>query len=201
MSKSKSKWTVVKYEKFVGWKVPHALGTDIIEIRSRIGPFLRPGYSVSGRVHVTSFANWPRFHLSNNASTSSSLSAWHRDRWNFNLKFSATLRNLLAFSNWQFRNILMAEELDEALTEVGWTSCRYFNVGANNHQRLKSALWFSIGKIVDEECIRHNVNATPQFIGALTEMVWTQIGISWTPYSSPFLTLLLIPFHHLIMIS
>jgi len=51
-------------------------------------------------------------------------------------------------------------------------------VGANNHQRLKSALWFSIGKIVDEECIRHNVNATPQFIGALTEMVWTQIGIS-----------------------
>ena len=43
-------------------------------------------------------------------------------------------------------------------------------------QRLKSALWFSIGKIVDEESLRLNVNATPQFIGALTEMVWTQIG-------------------------
>lgn len=42
-------------------------------------------------------------------------------------------------------------------------------------ERLKSALWFSIGKIVDEECLRRGVNATPQFIGALTEMVWAQI--------------------------
>lgn len=43
-------------------------------------------------------------------------------------------------------------------------------------QRLKSALWFSIGKIVDEETLRLGVNATPQFIGALTELVWAQIG-------------------------
>ncbi|KAF4256884.1 hypothetical protein KXW98_003769 [Aspergillus fumigatus] len=42
-------------------------------------------------------------------------------------------------------------------------------------ERLKSALWLSIGKIVDEETIKLGVNATPQFIGALTEMVWTQI--------------------------
>lgn len=48
-------------------------------------------------------------------------------------------------------------------------------------QRLKSALWLSIGKIVDEETIKMGVNATPQFIGALTEMVWAQIGMyrSW----------------------
>ena len=51
-------------------------------------------------------------------------------------------------------------------------------------KRLKSALWFSIGKIVDEETLRLGVNATPQFIGALTEMVWAQIGkcvimVSW----------------------
>lgn len=45
-------------------------------------------------------------------------------------------------------------------------------------QRLKEALWFSIGQIVDEESLRWNRNATPQFIGALTELVWTQIGIS-----------------------
>lgn len=44
-------------------------------------------------------------------------------------------------------------------------------------QRLKSALWLSIGKIVDEETIQLGVNATPQFIGALTEMVWAQIGV------------------------
>ncbi|KAH8594610.1 kinetochore component CENP-S-domain-containing protein [Bisporella sp. PMI_857] len=42
-------------------------------------------------------------------------------------------------------------------------------------ERLKAALWFSIGKIVDEESLRLNTNATPQFIGALTEMVWAQI--------------------------
>ncbi|KAL1963114.1 hypothetical protein VTN77DRAFT_8657 [Rasamsonia byssochlamydoides] len=42
-------------------------------------------------------------------------------------------------------------------------------------ERLKSALWLAIGKIVDEETIKLGVNATPQFIGALTEMVWAQI--------------------------
>ncbi|PNY25391.1 Centromere protein S [Tolypocladium capitatum] len=44
-----------------------------------------------------------------------------------------------------------------------------------SEQRLKSALWFAIGQIVDEESMRRNINATPQFIGALTELVWTQI--------------------------
>ncbi|KAG9231878.1 kinetochore component CENP-S-domain-containing protein [Amylocarpus encephaloides] len=42
-------------------------------------------------------------------------------------------------------------------------------------ERLKASLWFSIGKIVDEETLRLNTSATPQFIGALTEMVWAQI--------------------------
>ncbi|KAL4963593.1 uncharacterized protein BDV14DRAFT_201783 [Aspergillus stella-maris] len=43
-------------------------------------------------------------------------------------------------------------------------------------ERLKSALWLSIGKIVDEETMKLGVNATPQFIGALTELVWVQIA-------------------------
>jgi centromere protein S len=43
-------------------------------------------------------------------------------------------------------------------------------------QRLKSALWYRIGKIVDEETLRLGVNATPQFIGSLTELTWAQIG-------------------------
>ncbi|KAI9787085.1 MAG: hypothetical protein M1839_003320 [Geoglossum umbratile] len=42
-------------------------------------------------------------------------------------------------------------------------------------RRLRSALWFSIGKIVDEESLRFDVNATPQFIAALTVLVSTQI--------------------------
>ncbi|KAK4109501.1 hypothetical protein N656DRAFT_738091, partial [Canariomyces notabilis] len=42
-------------------------------------------------------------------------------------------------------------------------------------ERLKEALWFTIGKMVDEESIRRNRNVTPQFIGALTAMVWQQI--------------------------
>lgn len=47
-------------------------------------------------------------------------------------------------------------------------------------QRLKAALWYAVGQIVDEESLRRNRNATPQFIGALTELVWTQIGMSFT---------------------
>jgi len=42
-------------------------------------------------------------------------------------------------------------------------------------ERLKAALWFSIGKMVDQESLQRNRNATPQFIGALTDMVWHQI--------------------------
>ncbi|MCJ1426777.1 hypothetical protein MMC29_004680 [Sticta canariensis] len=42
-------------------------------------------------------------------------------------------------------------------------------------ERLKAALWFAIGKIVDEDTLEIGVNATPQFIGSLTEMVWAQI--------------------------
>lgn len=48
-------------------------------------------------------------------------------------------------------------------------------------QRLKSSLWFNIGKMVDLETINLGVNATPQFIGSLTELVWTQIGTSSLP--------------------
>lgn len=50
--------------------------------------------------------------------------------------------------------------------------------GLRKRQRLKSALWFAVGQIVDEESMRRSINATPQFIGALTELVWTQIGAS-----------------------
>ncbi|GLA24207.1 hypothetical protein AnigIFM63326_011065 [Aspergillus niger] len=37
----------------------------------------------------------------------------------------------------------------------------------------------NLEEIVDEETIKLGVNATPQFIGALTEMVWAQIGPIW----------------------
>ncbi|KAK0719929.1 kinetochore component CENP-S-domain-containing protein [Lasiosphaeris hirsuta] len=42
-------------------------------------------------------------------------------------------------------------------------------------ENLKAALWYAVGKIVDDETLRKNRNATPQFIGALAEMVWQQI--------------------------
>lgn len=32
-----------------------------------------------------------------------------------------------------------------------------------------------IGRAVDTECLHLNTSATPQFIGSLTELVWTQI--------------------------
>ncbi|KAK5993287.1 Centromere protein S [Cladobotryum mycophilum] len=49
------------------------------------------------------------------------------------------------------------------------------STGEDDRERLKSALWYAVGQIVDEESLKRNRNATPQFIGALTEMVWTQI--------------------------
>ncbi|EAT84967.1 hypothetical protein SNOG_07501 [Parastagonospora nodorum SN15] len=48
---------------------------------------------------------------------------------------------------------------------------------AEREERLKSALWYTIGQYIDEECLTSDLNATPQFIGALTELVYTQIGI------------------------
>ncbi|KAF2749060.1 hypothetical protein M011DRAFT_388827, partial [Sporormia fimetaria CBS 119925] len=48
-------------------------------------------------------------------------------------------------------------------------------------QRLKAVLWYAIGQYVDEESIEKNINATPQFIGALTELVWTQIAKTSVP--------------------
>lgn len=42
-------------------------------------------------------------------------------------------------------------------------------------QRLKSALWYSIGTIIDAISLDQDLNATPHFIGALTELVWSQI--------------------------
>ena len=49
-------------------------------------------------------------------------------------------------------------------------------------QRLKSALWYHIGKTVDAEGLNLGVNASPQFIGSLTELVWTQIGEPSYPF-------------------
>jgi centromere protein S len=45
-----------------------------------------------------------------------------------------------------------------------------------HQQRLKSALWYTIGQYIDDECLVSDLNATPQFIGALTELVYTQIA-------------------------
>lgn len=76
----------------------------------------------------------------------------------------------------------MAGEMDDALREVCQVQRPIINILADDlPQRLKASLWFSIGKIVDEESLRLNMNATPQFIGAVTEMVWEQIGSYITP--------------------
>lgn len=50
----------------------------------------------------------------------------------------------------------------------------------DTRERLKAALWFAVGQMVDEESMKKNRNATPQFIGALTEMVWEQIEATAT---------------------
>ena len=78
----------------------------------------------------------------------------------------------------------MADSEEQALEQVQRLPLIILMGLANvSLQRLKSALWFSIGKIVDEETLKLGVNATPQFIGALTEMVWAQIGAIQLPLS------------------
>ncbi|KAL9635169.1 MAG: hypothetical protein Q9164_003635 [Protoblastenia rupestris] len=69
----------------------------------------------------------------------------------------------------------MAETEDQQLEAVSPVIRSVYTLLTFLQKRLKSALWFSIGKIVDEETLKLGVNATPQFIGALTEMVWAQI--------------------------
>lgn len=43
-------------------------------------------------------------------------------------------------------------------------------------ERLKSALWHSLGVHTDHSTLTQNLNATPQFIGALTELVYAHIA-------------------------
>lgn len=45
-----------------------------------------------------------------------------------------------------------------------------------NSKKLKSALWLHIGHLVDRTTLALGKNATPQFIGALTELVWYKIS-------------------------
>lgn len=45
-----------------------------------------------------------------------------------------------------------------------------------NQDPLKPALWASIGSLVDSLLgLQYEANASPQFIGALTELVYAQI--------------------------
>jgi hypothetical protein len=43
-------------------------------------------------------------------------------------------------------------------------------------ERLKAALWYSVGQTIDSVSLSKDINATPHFIGAMSEMLWAQIG-------------------------
>jgi len=46
---------------------------------------------------------------------------------------------------------------------------------AAKEEKLKAALWYSVGQMVDSVALSQNLNATPHFIGGLSELVWAQI--------------------------
>ncbi|OAA67043.1 apoptosis-inducing taf9-like domain protein [Niveomyces insectorum RCEF 264] len=48
-------------------------------------------------------------------------------------------------------------------------------MASQDEQELKAALWSAVSDMVDQESIKQNRNATPQFIGALVDMVWAQL--------------------------
>ncbi|KJX97569.1 apoptosis-inducing TAF9-like domain 1 family protein [Zymoseptoria brevis] len=47
---------------------------------------------------------------------------------------------------------------------------------AINDERQKSALWYAVGKIVDEVTLSQGLNASPHFIGGLSELVAAKIS-------------------------
>ena len=46
-------------------------------------------------------------------------------------------------------------------------------------QRLKTELYDCISKIVDEETLKLDAMATPQFTNALLELAWSHLGMSF----------------------
>jgi hypothetical protein len=46
---------------------------------------------------------------------------------------------------------------------------------ATKEEKLKAALWYSVGQMVDAVALSQDLNATPHFIGGLSELVWAQI--------------------------
>jgi len=46
---------------------------------------------------------------------------------------------------------------------------------AEKEGKLKAALWYSVGQTVDAVALSQDLNATPHFIGGLSEMCWAQI--------------------------
>ena len=48
------------------------------------------------------------------------------------------------------------------------------DTSSSSEEKLKSTLWYSIGRSVDA-LSPTSQNATPHFIGALSELVWSQI--------------------------
>ena len=55
---------------------------------------------------------------------------------------------------------------------------------AEKQERLKAALWYSVGQTIDSVSLAKDINATPHYIGALSEMLWGQIGTEGRNFSS-----------------
>lgn len=51
---------------------------------------------------------------------------------------------------------------------------------AEKEERLKAALWYSVGQTIDSVSLAKDINASSHFIGALSEMLWAQIGRKYT---------------------
>ncbi|KAK4974152.1 MHF histone-fold complex component [Elasticomyces elasticus] len=68
----------------------------------------------------------------------------------------------------------------DASSDLHQTSARNKMPGlqADDEQKeemLKAALWYSTGQTVDAVAVAQDLNATPHFIGGLSEMCWAQI--------------------------
>ena len=48
----------------------------------------------------------------------------------------------------------------------------------NKEERLKAALWYAMGKTIDSVAVAQDINATPHFIGGLSEMGKNPLGVT-----------------------
>ena len=92
--------------------------------------------------------------------------AWKKPKF----RSGSCSHNASHYSRRHFQSIITSAHITAELTMPGLQTDDEMK-----DEKLKAALWYSIGQTVDGVGLEQDLNATPHFIGGLSEMVWGQI--------------------------